>query len=211
MKKISAFCLVTILIACMFSGCEKGIYFDGKYDSEKFALCSDLSDVKFLIPKEYNDLKQPLKDIEAEINNIETEEGKLDFIKTRVVFQSDGIDYLISKHADFYLYVLDLDGVKGIEKINDATNLAKIFGVDSFIKIENNDVSKNTCDTTKGCTRATFSTIITETDIGTQYVGYVSIIEDSQNNKIYAILVGYGDDNHDVTSKAIADNFYLSK
>ena len=42
-------------------------------------------DVKFLIPKEYNDLKQPLKDIEAEIQNIETEEEKLDFIKSRVV------------------------------------------------------------------------------------------------------------------------------
>lgn len=211
MKKISAFSLIIILVACVFSGCEKDIYFDGKYDTEKFALCSDLSDVKFLIPKEYNDLKQPLKDIEAEIQNIETEEEKLDFIKSRVVFQSDGVDYLISKHTDFYLYVLDLDGVRGIERIEDATKLAKIFGVDSFLKIENNDTSKNTCKTKKGRTRCTFSTIITETDIGNKYVGYVSIIEDPETNKVYAILVGYGDDKHDVTSKAIADNFYLTK
>ncbi len=211
MKKITAFSLVLIAFACILSGCEKDIYFDGKYDSEKFSLCSELNDVRFLIPKEYYDVKQTTGDIEGELKNIENENERFEYIKNRVIYKTDGIDYQIIKPTEFYLYVLNLDGVKGIEKLNDVTSLPKTFGVDSFIKLDNNDADKNTCDTKEGRTRAIFSTVITDTTMNAQYLGYVSIIEDQENNKVYAILIGYGDKNHDVTSKAIAENFYLSK
>jgi|GEM_PF-2379975 len=211
MKKITAFALVLCIFVCTLSGCGKSIYFDGKYDSDKFALCSELKDIRFLIPADYDNMKQSNDDIKTALDSIKSEQEKLEYLEKHVTYTTNGIDYQLIKPSEFYLYVLNLDGIKDIKKFDDVSTLPKSFGVESFIKLEKGDVNENTSLTVNECTRVVFSAVITDITMKAQYLGYVSIIEDSAKNKVYAIIVGYGDEKHSDAAKEIAENFFFAK
>ena len=211
MKRVTSIAIVICIFICALSGCGKSIYFNGKYDSDKFALCSDLKDVKFLIPADYDNMKQPNEDVEKALDDILSEQDKFEYLKNHVAYATNGIDYQLIKPSEFYLYVLDLEGIKDIKSLDDVTTLPKTFGVESFIKLENGSVNENTILTVNKCTRVVFSTVITDLTMETQYLGYISIIEDTSENKAYAIVVGYGDENHNDTAKEIAENLFFSE
>ncbi|NCC86669.1 MAG: hypothetical protein EOM05_02215 [Clostridia bacterium] len=211
MKRITSIAIVICVFVCALSGCGKSIYFNGKYDSDNFALCSSLKDVRFLIPADYDNMKQPNEDVEKALDDISTDQEKLEYLENHVAYTTNGIDYQLLKPSEFYLYVLDLEGIKSIEDFNDVTTLTETFGIESFIKLENASVNENTSLTVNKCTRVIFSTIITDLTMNIQYLGYISIIEDTTENKTYAIVVGYGDENHDDSAKEIAENFFFAE
>lgn len=210
MKRFVSIVLVISTLVFMLAGCGGNIYFDGKYDSEKYALNSDINDVRFLIPVEYNSIKQTQNEINKQLESIKSEDEKVNYIKDRVTYVTNGTDFQIIKPAEFYLYVLNLNGIKNIEKLTELTSLPKSFGISDFMSFENADVKKYDCATKNGCTRATFSAKINDLTMQTQYSGYVSMIEDTENNKVFAIIVGYGDGKNNDTAKEIAENFYLA-
>ena len=212
MKKIISLALILLTFTLTLAGCGgKDIYFDGKYDSAKYALNTDLDGARFLVPVEYNNVKQSQEEINNELKKIESKDEQLKFIQTRVTYVTDGTDYQIIKPGEFYLYVLNLKGLKNIDQLTDLSTLSQALGVDKFISFKDSNVEKYKCEKKNDYARATFSAIITDLQFKTDYQGYVSIIEDSDKGTVYAIVVGFGDTKHNSTAKEIATNLYLAE
>ncbi|MEG1614994.1 MAG: hypothetical protein RR343_05880 [Oscillospiraceae bacterium] len=211
MKKILSLALVVFTFVCVLSGCGSDIYYDGKYDSENFALNTDIDGVRFLIPVDYNNMKQTQEEINKKLQSIKNENDKIKFINSRVTYVTNGTDYQLVKPNEFFLYVLNLKGLKGVESFDDVADLPKTFGIKKFISLEAGNVEKHSSVTKNGCTRSIFNANIKDLETRSEYYGYVSIIEDSSKGTVYAIIAGFGDKEHYNTTKAIAENFYLAE
>ncbi len=201
-KRIIAM-LITVILMFSLTACNTtDVTFTGEYDQEKYTQITEIDGVSVLAPKSIFDAAEPM----SKASDYESDE-----IANHIFKASDDRSYNIYQPGKFFLYVFDLGSVDGIEDKLAVENIPGMIGTSEWLKFETRNPNTYTSTEIDGNTQAIYGATITESMAGSDlsYNGYVTILHIGETDSAYCLVVGYGDDKNESTSKEIAENFLI--
>lgn len=204
MKKISLL-LCTLVILFTFCACNKPtVYFDGKYDEDKYTPETVFSGTSILIPKSLYDAKEP----QADASKYETKE-----LPKHVFEAKTDADYMLYEPGLFILYVFDLGKADGMTEKQDLGNLSAKLGTSKWLAFSERNPDTYTSINIDGNVQSVYSAYIVENTTGSEanYSGYVTILHNADTENDYCMFVGFADEKYDVAAQTVANSFLLTK
>ena len=201
-KRIIAM-LITVILMFSLTACNTtDVTFTGEYDQEKYTQITDIDGVSVLAPKAIFDAAEPM----GNASDYESDE-----IANHIFKASDDRSYNIYQPGKFFLYVFDLGSIDGIEDKLAVENIPGMIGTSEWLKFETRNPNTYNSTEIDGNTQAIYGATITESMAGSDlsYNGYVTILHIGETDSAYCLVVGYGDDKNESTSKEIAENFLI--
>lgn len=195
--------LITVILMFSLTACNTtDVTFTGEYDQEKYTQITDITGVSVLAPKAIFDAAEPM----SNTSNYESDE-----IANHIFKASDDRSYNIYQPGKFFLYVFSLGSIDGIEDKLAVENIPGMIGTSEWLKFETRNPNTYNSTEIDGNTQAIYGATITESMAGSDlaYNGYVTILHIGETDSAYCLVVGYGDDKNDATSKEIAENFLI--
>lgn len=201
-KRIIAM-LITVILMFSLTACNTtDVTFTGEYDQEKYTQITDIDGVSVLAPKSIFDAAEPM----SKVSEYDSKE-----IANHIFKASDDRSYNIYQPGKFFLYVFDLGSIDGIEDKLAVENIPGMIGTSEWLKFETRNPNTYNSTEIDGNTQAIYGATITESMAGSDlsYNGYVTILHIGETDSAYCLVVGYGDDKNESTSKEIAENFLI--
>ncbi len=195
--------LITLILTFSLTACNTtDVTFTGEYDQEKYTQITDIDGVSVLAPKAIFDAAEPM----SKASEYDSSE-----IANHIFKASDDRSYNIYHPGKFFLYVFDLGSIDGIEDKLAVENIPGMIGTSEWLKFETRNPNTYNSTEIDGNTQAIYGATITESMAGSDltYSGYVTILHVGETDSAYCLVVGYGDDKNESTSKEIAENFLI--
>lgn len=200
LRSAAALLLTALMLSLSLTACGSSSELNRTdYDQSKYALATGLSDVSFIVPKEFYNERVDY----STFDSYTAEE------QTQHPFEWTGQrTYSIFQPGTYAVYAFYIGAKDHIEGKEDVDTLAQFMGISDYVTFtaRGDSAFETKSDTDTGTIVNTFSVVIHDHSIPGTYNGYLTIYRRGDNRVIYALADGFTEinDTNDAIAKTVA-------